>query len=258
MPTENQENVVGDGAYRRAGNPIGQAPECGPLQCQPEASAGFKSHTVTTSPSENAKAGEPTLSQPEAFSVITGAPTLNDGSPPEARLYPPSPHQQMGGPLSLANGGPPQGAGPGTVCCKPLENSAEGNQTRSYPNDQCPDPLPKGEAQPLLNGYHSTVPVKYATAIDAEVVELVDPNGANAIWPMDWVSHKKRHLLQRLIPLVFAITHSSPRIANRTEKIPLSASSANRSADRRRLAPPAIRNIVAFKQAHCAENLPPC
>lgn len=45
-----EERVLGDGAYRRAGNPIGQAPECGPFQCQPEASAGFKSHTVTTAP----------------------------------------------------------------------------------------------------------------------------------------------------------------------------------------------------------------
>ena len=45
-----EESLLGGGAYRRAGNPIGQAPECGPFQCQPEASAGFKSHTVTTSP----------------------------------------------------------------------------------------------------------------------------------------------------------------------------------------------------------------
>lgn len=48
-----QDPKVGDGAYRRAGNPIGQAPGCGPFQCQPEASAGFKSHTVTTSPQQH-------------------------------------------------------------------------------------------------------------------------------------------------------------------------------------------------------------
>lgn len=71
---------VGDGAYRRAGNLIGQAPECGPFQCQPEASAGFKSHAVTTSPQHdirNAEAIDDTVAEhlsPAELSKIAAAP----------------------------------------------------------------------------------------------------------------------------------------------------------------------------------------